>query len=209
MTAGALYVTVRLTIRRDPMRRNVFRSGILALALLASASVSADSQLSLSGIVSGVELCEQEVCGSALFVALFGGKIGDLSAVGLAVGGIIHQPLPVAPGCVDLLGGSWSIRTLRRTVAGDVVPGGDLCYVDGTKVLRPHGDEYHRGRKRRRDVHRDSRSRPVSPDHQGRDQVTDRPGIRRRAADPWSNVFTKGLAIPAGSWPPRAWRSWP
>lgn len=117
------------------MRRNVFRSGILALALLASASVSADSQLSLSGIVSGVELCEQEVCGSALFVALFGGKIGDLSTVGLAVGGIIHQPLPVAPGCVDLLGGSWSIKTLRRTVAGDVVPGGDLCYVDGTKYF--------------------------------------------------------------------------
>jgi len=28
---------------------------------------------------------------------------------------------------------SWSIRTLRRAVGGDVVPGGDLCHVDGTK----------------------------------------------------------------------------
>ena len=191
------------------MRRNVLRSGILALALLASASVSADSQLSLSGIVSGVELCEQEVCGSAIFVAGFAGEIGDRPAVGLAVGGIIHEDLPVAPGCVDLLGGSWSIRTLRRTIAGEVVAGGDLCYVDGTKVHRPHGDENHRGRKRRRDVHRDSRSRPVSADHQGRDQVTDRPGIRRRAANPWSNVFKQGLAIPGGSWPLRAWPSWP
>jgi hypothetical protein len=117
------------------MRSNVFRSGILALALLASASVSADSQLSLSGIVSGVELCEQAVCGSAIFVAGFAGEIGDRPAVGLAVGGIIHEDLPVTPGCVSLLGGSWSIRTLRRTVAGDVEAGGHLCYVDGTKYF--------------------------------------------------------------------------
>ena len=117
------------------MGRNVLRSSVLALALLASASVSADSQLSLSGVVSGVELCEQAVCGSAIFVAGFAGEIGDRPAVGIAVGGIIHEDLPVAPGCVDLLGGSWSIRTLRRTVGGDVAPGGDLCYVDGTKYF--------------------------------------------------------------------------
>ena len=117
------------------MRRNVFRSGLLALALLASASVSADSPLSLSGVVSGVELCEQDVCGSAIFVAAFAGEIGERPAVGLAIGGIVHEDLPVAPGCVDLLGGSWSIRTLRRTVGGSVIPGGDLCYVDGTKYF--------------------------------------------------------------------------
>jgi hypothetical protein len=117
------------------MRRNVFRSGVLALALLASASVSADSPLSLSGVVSGVELCEQDVCGSAIFVAAFAGEIGERPAVGLAIGGIVHEDLPVAPGCVDLLGGRWSIRTLRRTVGGSVEPGGDLCYVDGTKYF--------------------------------------------------------------------------
>ncbi len=87
------------------MHRTVLRSSILGLALLASASVSADSQLSLSGLVSGVELCEQAVCGSAIFVAGFAGEIADRPAVGLAVGGILHQQLPVAPGCVDLLGG--------------------------------------------------------------------------------------------------------
>jgi hypothetical protein len=117
------------------MRRNVFRSGVLALALLASASVSADSPLSLSGVVSGVELCEQDVCGSAIFVAAFAGEIGERPAVGLAIGGIVHEDLPVAPGCVALLGGRWSIRTLRRTVGGSVEPGGDLCYVDGTKYF--------------------------------------------------------------------------
>jgi len=117
------------------MFRNALRSGTLALALLASSVVSADSQLSLSGVVSGVELCEQDVCGSAIFVAAFAGEIGERPAVGLAIGGIVHDDLPVAPGCVNLLGGSWSIRTLRRTVGGSVEPGGDLCYVDGTRYF--------------------------------------------------------------------------
>ena len=95
------------------MRRNVLRSSVLTLAILASASVSADSQFSLSGVISGVELCEEAVCGSAIFVAGFAGETGDRPAVRLAAGSIIHQPPPIA-GCVDLLGGSWSIRTLRR-----------------------------------------------------------------------------------------------
>jgi hypothetical protein len=112
------------------MRRNVLRSGVLALALLATASVSADSQLSLRGLVSGLELCEQAVCGSAIFAGAFVGEIAERPAFGLAVGGIIHEiPLPTVVGnCIDLLGGSWSIRTLRRTVAGDV-GGGLLCYA--------------------------------------------------------------------------------
>jgi hypothetical protein len=87
----------------------------------------------LSGLVSGRELCEQAVCGSAIFVAAFAGSIDDRPAVGLALGGIRHDPLPTAEGeCVDILGGTWAIRTLRRSIAGDVT-GGQLCYVDGIK----------------------------------------------------------------------------
>ena len=111
------------------MRRNVLRSSILGLALLASASVSADS-LSLGGVVSGIELCEQAVCGSAIVAGAFAGQIADRPAFGPAVGSIVHQtPLPTVVGqCIDLLGRSWSIRTLRRTVTGDVA-GGNLCYA--------------------------------------------------------------------------------
>jgi hypothetical protein len=116
------------------MRRRVLRSSVLGIALLASASVSADSPLSLRGLVSGIELCEQAVCGSAIFAGAFAGEIADRPAFGLAIGGIIHQtPLPTVEGdCILLLGGSWSIRTLRRTVAGDVDDdGGILCYKGG------------------------------------------------------------------------------
>ena len=106
------------------MRRSVLRSSALTLALLATASVSADSQLSLSGFVSGRELCEQAVCGSAIFVAGFAGQIANRPAVGLALGGIVHETLPeTIGGTATIPGGRWSIRTLRRTVEGDVAGG--------------------------------------------------------------------------------------
>jgi len=118
------------------MHRNVLRSSILALALLATASVSADSELSLRGLVIGRELCEQEVCGAAIFVAGFAGQIDDRPAVGLALGGIFHDALPVSEGqCSEIKAGSWSIRTLRRTVGGEVAAAGSLCYVDGIRYL--------------------------------------------------------------------------
>jgi len=117
------------------MRARVLRPAILALALAATASLSATSETSLSGFVSGRELCEQEVCGSAIFLAAFAGSIDDRPAVGLALGGIVHEPLPTQVGqCVGILDGSWSIKTLRRTLAGDV-KSGLLCYVDGVQYL--------------------------------------------------------------------------
>ena len=103
------------------MRQSVLRSTGLVLALLGTASLSAHSQTTLNGFVSGVELCEQEVCGSAIFVAGFAGEIADRPAVGLAVGGIIHDPLPEVPGdTAKITGGRWSIRALRRTLDGEV-----------------------------------------------------------------------------------------
>ena len=80
------------------MHQSVLRSTCLALALLGTASLSAHSQTTLNGFVSGVELCEQAVCGSAIFVAGFAGEIADRPAVGLAVGGIIHDALPTIDG---------------------------------------------------------------------------------------------------------------
>ena len=84
-------------------------------------------------MISGRELCEQEVCGSAIFLALFAGAIDDRPAIGLALGGIVHEPLPQQQGeCVNILDGRWSIRTLQRTLAGDVT-GGQICYVNGVQ----------------------------------------------------------------------------
>ena len=106
------------------MLQSALRSTCLVLARLGTASLSAHSQTTLHGFVSGFELCEQAVCGSAIFVAGFAGEIADRPAVGLAVGGIIHNALPtVIGGTAEITGGRWSIRALRRTLEGEVTDG--------------------------------------------------------------------------------------
>jgi hypothetical protein len=120
------------------MRHGILRSAILTLAvtLASAAPLFAQSDTSLSGAVSGRELCEQAVCGSAIFVAAFAGQIDHRPAVGLAIGAIRHTALPTKPGdCATIVGGSWSLNTLRRTLAGSVEFGGTVCYIDGTQYL--------------------------------------------------------------------------
>jgi hypothetical protein len=116
------------------MRQGILRFAVLALVVSATASLSADpATTSLRGLVNGRELCEQAVCGSAIFAAGFAGEIDGRSAVGLAIGSIVHTALPQAVNeCAIILGGRWSIHTLRRSLAGDV-PDGRVCYVDGVK----------------------------------------------------------------------------
>jgi hypothetical protein len=118
------------------MRLGVLRSAIITLTLTLSsaAPLFAQPQTSLTGGISGRELCEQAVCGSAIFAAVFAGQIDNRPAVGLALGGILHQsPLP-QPGdpCIAILGGTWSISTLRRNLAGEISKeGGTICALEG------------------------------------------------------------------------------
>jgi hypothetical protein len=117
------------------MRQSFLRYAIFALVLSATTAISAHAQTSLRGLVSGRELCEQAVCGSAIFAAAFAGEIDGRQAVGLAIGSIRHTSLPPAPGeCATIVGGSCSVNTLRRTLAGNVETG-SVCYIDGVKYL--------------------------------------------------------------------------
>ena len=98
------------------MRRRILRPAILAFALVATAVVSAGSQTSLSGVVAGASSANRRSAGRRFFFALFAGAIDDRPAIGLALGGIVHEPLPQQQGeCVNILDGRWSIRTLQRT----------------------------------------------------------------------------------------------
>ena len=120
------------------MRHGLFRSAVITIGLtLASAApLFAQSDTSLSGALSGRELCEQAVCGSAIFVAAFAGQIDHRPALGLAIGAIRHTTLPTALGeCATIVGGSWSINTLRRNLSGSVEYGGTVCYIDGIRYL--------------------------------------------------------------------------
>jgi hypothetical protein len=120
------------------MRHGVLRSAIITLAvtLSSAAPLFAQSDTSVSGALSGRELCEQAVCGSAIFVAGFAGQIDNRPAVGLAIGAIRHTALPTAPNqCATIVCGSWSISTLRRNLSGSVEFGGKVCYIDGIKYM--------------------------------------------------------------------------
>jgi len=118
--------------------RHGIRSAIItvALTLSSAAPLFAQSDTSLSGAVSGRELCEQAVCGAAIFAAGFAGQIDHRPAVGLAIGAIRHTALPTAEGeCATIVGGSWSLSTLRRTLTGSIEFGGTVCYVNGVQYL--------------------------------------------------------------------------
>ena len=118
--------------------RHGLRSAIItvALTLSSAAPLFAQSDTSLSGAVSGRELCEQAVCGAAIFAAGFAGQIDHRPAVGLAIGAIRHTALPTAEGeCATIVGGSWSLSTLRRTLTGSIEFGGTVCYVNGVQYL--------------------------------------------------------------------------
>lgn len=109
------------------------RSCVLVLLVLASVSVTASSTASLSGVIVGREICEQEVCGAAIFVAAFAGQINGRPARGAAIGGIEHDPLPTEETPTsDITGGSWAIVTPAGTIHG-TVGGGLLTYIDGIR----------------------------------------------------------------------------
>jgi hypothetical protein len=116
------------------MRHRALRFAILALPLLYTTTLSAGSQPTLSGLVSGRELCQQSVCGAAIFLAGFAGEIGGRPAVGLAAGAIKHEPLPAIGATSAITGGRWAIRTLRRSLEGDVTEG-TILNVNGTRFI--------------------------------------------------------------------------
>jgi len=95
---------------------------IPALVLtIAAGPVMAVSTPVIQGQVSGLELCEQAVCGSAIFVAAFVGRVG---AVPLTIGAIAvsvnHKPLPDPGECADITGGSWDLFAAGRHFHGGV-----------------------------------------------------------------------------------------
>ena len=117
------------------MRQGFLRYVVFAFVLSATTALSASAQTSLRGLLSGRELCEQAVCGSAIFAAGFQGEIDGRTAIGLAIGSIRHTALPQAQGeCALIVGGTWSVNTLRRSVAG-TVENGTVCFIDGVKYL--------------------------------------------------------------------------
>ena len=110
------------------MRRWVSRGVVLALVLSAVPLLAASSP-AISGVVSGIELCPQFICGEAIFAGTFAGTIGHKPTTGSFWTGITHEDLPTTTGGTSAItGGTWMIRTRTKVYSGYVEPGGTLTY---------------------------------------------------------------------------------
>jgi hypothetical protein len=105
----------------------------LALFFVIAAPVTgyAVSNPVIAGSVTGVELCEQDVCGAAVFVGVFAGRFGNRFAIGLISGAVTHEDLPAPGDTAAITGGVWRLQLLSgRTVSGSIPPTGSITADD-------------------------------------------------------------------------------
>jgi hypothetical protein len=117
------------------MKRKIWLPAVIVTLCLGSATARAVSTPVVQGVVSGLELCEQAVCGSAVFVGAFFGQVGfNPRAVGLIAVAVNHDPLPAPGFCADITGGRWEMWVGFRRLRGGVT--GELCATfDNTFIV--------------------------------------------------------------------------
>jgi hypothetical protein len=105
-------------------------SGLVLSAVLLAGVVPlrASSFPVVQGNASGIELCEQAVCGAAIFVAIYSGQIGNnLHSLGTMAVAVTHTtPLPEVGEPGFLTGGYWQLQPLFRPAIKGWVTGGTL-----------------------------------------------------------------------------------
>ena len=109
--------------------RHIMAFATLAILLLVAPRAMATSNPSLTGSVSGTELCPQFVCGSAIFAGSFKGTVNGNSTNGSFWTGINYlSPLPsgTSHSSTTITGGTWLIWTTRGTFAGNVANWGTI-----------------------------------------------------------------------------------
>ena len=100
----------------------------LATALVAGTVPTRASSLpAIQGQASGIELCQQSVCGSAIFVALFSGQVGTNDhAFGSVAVAVTHDPLPDPEQTAAITGGVWQLQLLSGRAFRGIVTAGTL-----------------------------------------------------------------------------------
>ena len=109
------------------IRRRLSWLAIAAVLVAGAVPLRASSLPFINGNASGIELCEQAVCGSAIFVAIYNGQVGgNAHALGTVAVAVTHDPLPESNEFAALTGGVWQLQPfLGRKISG-VVTGGSL-----------------------------------------------------------------------------------
>jgi hypothetical protein len=116
------------------MRRALWLAVVVLVCAVSTGRVQAASIPRIQGAVSGIELCPQSICGSAIFVGIYVGRVGLLPfTVGTVAVAVNHEPLP-APDCdAAITGGIWDLRAaghdFRGVTLGNLHNNGDNTYT--------------------------------------------------------------------------------
>jgi hypothetical protein len=107
---------------------------VLVMVLLVGAMpLRASTVPVIQGRVVGLELCEQAVCGAAIFTAVFGGQVGsNPRALGTIFVTVNHEvPLPPPNSSVNITGGLWQLQLLSGKKFAGILTGGSLTNHEG------------------------------------------------------------------------------
>ena len=102
---------------------------ILVIIAIVMTSVTARASAPVvQGLVSGIELCPQSICGVAVFAGVFKGRIGiNPFAIGTIAVAVHHGPLPfIEDVCTPVPDGVWVLSSGLRRIEGGAA--GTLCY---------------------------------------------------------------------------------
>lgn len=111
-------------------RRRLSMLALIVILGITSVTVRADSNPPIQGSVFGIELCQQSVCGVAIFVGAFKGYVGTRPAFGTVSVAVTHAPLPDPFAYAPILGGTWTIQLLSGRKFSGLVTGGSLFNND-------------------------------------------------------------------------------
>jgi hypothetical protein len=114
--------------------RRAFATVAFIVLLAGAGAVRADSFPPLSGAVHGIELCQQSVCGAAIFVGVFQGRVGiNPKALGTIAVQVHHEPLPLPGHHAAITDGSWQFLSGFRLITGGVT--GDLFALNDKQFI--------------------------------------------------------------------------
>jgi hypothetical protein len=104
------------------MKRFLCQLVVAALFLIAVRPVSASSP-TITGELSGVELCPETACGAAIFTGTFQGKVANKPTPGFFWVAVQHDTLPFPRHSSAIFGGKWSLSTFWGKFGGTVLEG--------------------------------------------------------------------------------------
>jgi hypothetical protein len=117
------------------MNKKKLSSIMLAVILVLAIQQATASEPAITGQIEGTELCPQFVCGTAIFVGKFTGRVETRRAKGGFFVSVNHEPLPDPLQYSNITTGEWFLRANLRFLSGDIVNGTIFNNGDNTFTI--------------------------------------------------------------------------